>query len=246
MEVHHHTHTARKKFLHYFWEFFMLFLAVTLGFFVENLREHTIEHKREKDYIKTLREDLTSDTSDLDENIGFWKDHYLIIDSFRRCIKKPFLPANLVNCYQLAALMYDFAEFNYSDRTIDQLRSSGNFRLIASRKITNALSEYDNTIKNKIRSQEAAAKNLFMSIVSQQGELLNTDIIKTIKEQGTPISSFNFQEIPPGKNSDKINKLAGDLLTYEWLALALYKSESSLKKQALVLKSLIEKEYHLK
>ena len=35
MEVHSHTHTPRKKWTHYFWEFFMLFLAVTLGFFVE-------------------------------------------------------------------------------------------------------------------------------------------------------------------------------------------------------------------
>jgi len=35
MEVHAHTHTERKKWTHYFWEFFMLFLAVTLGFFVE-------------------------------------------------------------------------------------------------------------------------------------------------------------------------------------------------------------------
>jgi len=40
MEVHHHTttdhgRTSRKKFTHYLWEFLMLFLAVTLGFFVE-------------------------------------------------------------------------------------------------------------------------------------------------------------------------------------------------------------------
>jgi hypothetical protein len=28
MEVHAHTHTARKKWAHYFWEFLMLFLAV--------------------------------------------------------------------------------------------------------------------------------------------------------------------------------------------------------------------------
>ena len=28
MEVHAHTHTPRKKWTHYFWEFLMLFLAV--------------------------------------------------------------------------------------------------------------------------------------------------------------------------------------------------------------------------
>ena len=48
MEVHHHAHTARKKWTHYFWEFLMLFLAVFCGFMAEYQLEHTIEHQREK------------------------------------------------------------------------------------------------------------------------------------------------------------------------------------------------------
>jgi hypothetical protein len=43
MEVHTHTHTARKKWTHYFWEFLMLFLAVFCGFGVENFCEHQIK-----------------------------------------------------------------------------------------------------------------------------------------------------------------------------------------------------------
>jgi hypothetical protein len=38
MEVHAHSHTARKKWTHYFWEFLMLFLAVFCGFMAENIR----------------------------------------------------------------------------------------------------------------------------------------------------------------------------------------------------------------
>ncbi|TMI97340.1 MAG: hypothetical protein E6H08_02350, partial [Bacteroidetes bacterium] len=63
MEVHAHTHTPRKKWFHYFWEFFMLFLAVTLGFFVENQREHFIEDQREKKYAQSLYSDLKLDTA---------------------------------------------------------------------------------------------------------------------------------------------------------------------------------------
>src|SRR6188474_3418072 len=70
MEVHHHAHTSRKKWTHYFWEFFMLFLAVTLGFFVENQREHYIEHKRAKQYAFLLIQDLSKDTSLLNERIN--------------------------------------------------------------------------------------------------------------------------------------------------------------------------------
>ena len=44
MEVHHHPHVdsdshRKKGFKEYFLEFLMIFLAVTMGFFAENLRE---------------------------------------------------------------------------------------------------------------------------------------------------------------------------------------------------------------
>ncbi len=67
MEVHSHTHTPRKKWTHYIWEFFMLFLAVTLGFFVENQREHIVERKKEKEYVSSIIQDLRSDTAWLKE-----------------------------------------------------------------------------------------------------------------------------------------------------------------------------------
>src|SRR5215204_5532714 len=55
MEVHHHAHhQGKKNWKSYFWEFLMLFFAVTLGFFVENQREHYIEHVRAKEFSKTL------------------------------------------------------------------------------------------------------------------------------------------------------------------------------------------------
>ena len=65
MEVHAHTHTARKKWTHYFWEFLMLFLAVFCGFLAENQREHFVEHNREKQYMRSLMEDLETDTVEL-------------------------------------------------------------------------------------------------------------------------------------------------------------------------------------
>ena len=48
MEVHHHPdlHHKPKKWKEYFLEFLMIFLAVTLGFFAENIREHLSEKKR--------------------------------------------------------------------------------------------------------------------------------------------------------------------------------------------------------
>jgi hypothetical protein len=77
MEVHQHTHTARKKWTHYFWEFLMLFLAVTLSFVVENYREHKSEHKRGLAFIKSWYMDLKTDTTNLSPVINDFlrKDH---------------------------------------------------------------------------------------------------------------------------------------------------------------------------
>src|SRR5215510_3606518 len=65
MEVHHHSHTERTKLTHYLWEFLMLFLAVTLGFLVENQREHYVEHQREKQFIQSFFNDIKTDTANL-------------------------------------------------------------------------------------------------------------------------------------------------------------------------------------
>ena len=57
MEVHAHTHTARKKWTHYLWEFLMLFLAVFCGFLAEYQLEHKIEKEKGMQYISSFYEE---------------------------------------------------------------------------------------------------------------------------------------------------------------------------------------------
>ena len=40
----------------------MLFLAVFCGFLAENIREHSVEHSRAKEFSKSLVQDLQNDT----------------------------------------------------------------------------------------------------------------------------------------------------------------------------------------
>src|SRR6185436_7663697 len=62
MEVHAQTHTARKKWTHYFWEFLMLFLAVFCGFIAENIREHKVEQQRAKVLARNLYKEIYADS----------------------------------------------------------------------------------------------------------------------------------------------------------------------------------------
>ena len=86
MEVHHHTHHP-KKWKEYITEFIMLFAAVTLGFFAENVRENLSNREKEKEIVLTLKEELSKDTSELNflineypNKINTWNDslHYLV------------------------------------------------------------------------------------------------------------------------------------------------------------------------
>lgn len=59
MEVHHPHHpTHKKKWSEYLFEFFMLFVAVTLGFFAENFREHIAENNKKKVLLESVASNL--------------------------------------------------------------------------------------------------------------------------------------------------------------------------------------------
>jgi hypothetical protein len=67
MEVHHPHHPShKKKISEYFLEFFMLFFAVTLGFFAENYREHTIIDHRMQENYQAIVVDLKQDNNKID------------------------------------------------------------------------------------------------------------------------------------------------------------------------------------
>jgi hypothetical protein len=88
MEVHHPHHPShKKKWSEYILEFVMLFAAVTLGFFAENIREDFSNREKEKAIIESLKEDLSKDSVQLNylineypTKISAWNDslHYLI------------------------------------------------------------------------------------------------------------------------------------------------------------------------
>ena len=143
MEVHAHTHTPRKKWTHYFWEFFMLFLAVTLGFFVENQREHFVEHQREKQFMISLIEDLETDKAELkrgisqtDSTIQYADSALIFLTSYKPSAEIPFRFSDLIIVAGQRLSLIN------TDRTSSQLKNSGAMRLIRNSKVVNGILQY--------------------------------------------------------------------------------------------------------
>src|SRR6266481_6442096 len=63
MEVHHHPdlHHKEKPWKEYALEGLMIFLAVTMGFFAESLREHINDSGKEGEYITSMIRDAKTD-----------------------------------------------------------------------------------------------------------------------------------------------------------------------------------------
>jgi hypothetical protein len=147
MEVHAHSHTARKKWTHYLWEFLMLFLAVFCGFLAEYQLEHTIEKQKGADYIKSMIEDLQNDTAKLSKVTGSLSKINKSIDTIILYYNDIGTSTNPVLLRNLRAIN-GFPTFFYSDRTIQQLKNSGGMRLIKDKKAADGIMDYDAVIRN--------------------------------------------------------------------------------------------------
>ena len=145
MEVHAHSHTARKKFTHYLWEFIMLFLAVFCGFLAEYMLEHKIEKEKEKQFLGSLITDLQDDVNNLDsviklEHLGVEK-----LDTLMYLLNEPVLAKqNGDQLYYVARIGPRSQPFGNNSRTFDQLRYSGGFRLIRDADVSNKIMGYYN------------------------------------------------------------------------------------------------------
>lgn len=60
----------------------MIFLAVTLGFFAESLREHMSDKRIEREYIISFVEDLKQDTANFSRTIPIAELNLRRIDSY--------------------------------------------------------------------------------------------------------------------------------------------------------------------
>ena len=244
MEVHTHSHTPRKKWTHYFWEFLMLFLAVFCGFLAENFREHKIEKERELQFIRTLKEDLAEDTIVLSESSEGLKENVLRMDSLKNFICDPDVKKYGSEMYQLGRRASRGERLVIHDRTIQQMKNSGGFRLIRNEKVSKAIIEYYNQLGfiDMLQSIELDEVNEYRNTaITVFHPLLFDGIVRkdnTIaKPEGNPSLLTYDQAV--------LFRLAGLVSYLKNTRLAMAKAEGEMNASAKSLIILLNREYHL-
>jgi hypothetical protein len=143
MEVHAHTHTPRKKWTHYLWEFLMLFLAVFCGFLAENQREHVVESQRAKEYAKSLLSDLKEDTAEISGGI---RQNAFMVSAMDSCIsigmKKPGASTIPGTFYYYSRFASNAYSIDWNASTLTQLLQSGNLRYFRNKELVTKINKY--------------------------------------------------------------------------------------------------------
>ena len=168
MEVHHHSQTSRKKWTHYFWEFFMLFLAVFCGFLAEYQLEHVLEHSKEKEYMRSMLEDLAQDTVEIDRVTAAILGHDKNIDSLLNILELPISKRqnDLKELYQLHYYNMGSELALFSQRTMSQLKNAGGLRLIRHKNVADSITLYDTKLP-------------YLAAITKTYDEVSTDMIKT-------------------------------------------------------------------
>lgn len=245
MEVHHHSHTVRKKWTHYFWEFLMLFLAVTLGFFVENQREHYIENKREKQFIRSIAEDLRLDIYQLDSIIRTRKNMDRLMDSLLYIMNYTDPKQHGNEIYYYTRWIPRTYRFYTSDRTISQLKNAGNWRLIRNQKVSEKLSTYDNLVRTFTVYIEQREESLVLILYQSINKLFDNRIFESMVNGlsfNRPVN--NPQLISYDKND--INEFCNRVHFRKNSNFYFIKTAERLFEEASKTLALIEDKYHLK
>jgi hypothetical protein len=148
MEVHAHTHTARKKWTHYLWEFLMLFLAVFCGFLAEYQLEHSIERQRAKDFAVSLQRDLAADTSNFNITITNLTICGKKIDTLIELLSNPEkLQENTLAIYQNSVYAFIFPGSQANESTLQQLLNSGSLRYFKNNQLVDSIKLYNLNIQ---------------------------------------------------------------------------------------------------
>jgi hypothetical protein len=236
METHaYHLHRAPgKKIWHYFFEFLMLFFAVFCGFLAENWREHMQEHRREKEFIHSIVEDLKSDKLQSSRTILQLKRIKSGTDSLIILLSSPEIVNNSGETYRLWNKSAGMEVFVSNDRTIQQLKSSGELRLIRNKAVSDRIMIYDQLLK-KYYTQS----NLMYSSARDIWDYSQLfDCIRLDKNMNIPVPL-------PEQGKKSLNQAYARLQMWNRAMIGLISWLEEVNEEATKLVTFIQKEYQL-
>ena len=151
MEVHHHPEVEKKGFKEYLLEGLMIFLAVTLGFFAETIRETFSEDSKAKELAESLYAEVYSDSINMqnkinmrlekEDQMNYFRNY--VLDSNLTDLSEKFYPS-----FAWTSVLTTSIIFEPNDGVLSQLRNSGALRYFKSTHLQNCICHISVAISN--------------------------------------------------------------------------------------------------
>ncbi len=248
MEVHHHPEIEKKGLKEYLLEGLMIFLAVTMGFFAESYREHLGDRAKEIEYMRSMVQDLRADTTEIRRSEKDFKLTCSVIDTMLTCLKSDRPDPAIIN-RAVSNYFWTYTGFSYNNHTVQQLKSSGNFRLVQDKAVADSILKYDNIENAFILNQYNDLKGTLMTYKNIEAKViyykdlnnLNTDI------RGFSPTDFARTSKPAFVTTDKelLSSYYNSLFIHEALCHTFLSSLKRTHTRAARLITFIKKEYNL-
>ena len=229
MEVHHHPLPEKKSFKEYFFEGIMIFLAVTMGFIAENIREHITENSRAKELAESLYQEVYNDSIQLQKVITNRERKESELGYIIKYVKDSSLTtvsSRFYRSFTWSFLIVSPISFDPADGMLTQLRNSGSLRYFKSNLLQKEIGDLSVAIaKIRVRSETEASYSqqyirpfvikhynfTWYNELTKNGAL---SVVEAILHEPDP------KEIPAIKNAALLNKIeAENLASYYQLIL---------------------------
>ena len=246
MEIHHRLKHLNKfrKYKEYFIEFFVIFVAILGSYFAENIRDHYVEKHRAKEYLESMLIELESDSASLSVLISLNNNQVKGLDSLLQLMEDT-LSGSRINQFYYFDLRYtlNYNIFNSSNRSISQLKNTGDLRLIKIKPVSDGIANYE-MATDALLYQSQLLESQFTKVKDQQTGIID---FLTIKKLVKKSSILQLNAHPAFLTTDiktihayyfNIFILRGEINSY-------ISRLTELKKQTSFLINIIQKEYNL-
>jgi hypothetical protein len=247
MEVHHHPEVEKKGFKEYLLEGLMIFVAVTMGFFAESIRENITDHTKEREFILSMIEDAKTDTANIRQAIILNTKRANRLDSLAAlCFNYDAAQNNdsaVYRLYRFALIHPDFV--SPAERTLLQLKNSGGMRLIKKKAAVDSVIQYDDIAK-KLADQQAYYERYQNESINPASQIFNFKYFRFGLATGpkAPSNLFTGTKLLT-QDKIKLIEFANKITIYHGVVAFYTIRLQEMNDHAVNLINSLQKEYHL-
>jgi hypothetical protein len=199
MEVHHHPDVEKKGFKEYILEGLMIFLAVTMGFFAESIRENITNREHAEQLTMQVVTELKSDTVQLRQIDSAERKIQTRVDTLLVLLQQPMAKADMINIQRLVNRSYSLWPFHPNTAAINAIKNDIRIKQLSNSKIGYYIGGYEGRIAIEHKLED------------MQGALMDRVIQKFLSEHFTQINLHAMIDGKPIVNAQMRNLTQNDL-----------------------------------